>query len=155
MNAQRSRHAPSAHRFEFAATLSVIGILATLLLQYLNAAQSDIEQIIVRTELNNLRLGLAEAWVHKTVTHQQIDIEALTDSNPMLVVSARPQNYIGERFEAPSSGKEIWYFDTTRKRLIYIAHDGHQTQYRFISTAGQAHASLLAIGGMDIVKVKD
>lgn len=152
MNAQQSRHAPSAHRFDFAVTLSVIGVLATLLLHYLNEAQSEIEQVIVKTELNNLRLGLAEAWVHKNVTYQPIDIEELKDSNPMLLVTARPQNYIGEQSEAPGSGKAIWYFDTTKKRLIYIANDGHQTQYRFISTAGQANASLLAIGGMDLVK---
>lgn len=152
MNAQKSRHAPSAHRFDFAVTLSVIGILATLLLHYLNETQNDIEQVIVKTELNNLRLGLAETWVHKNVTHQPIEIKALNDSNPMLLVISRPQNYIGERSGAPSSGKEIWYFDTTKKRLIYLSNDGHQTQYRFISTVGQAKASLLTIGGMDLVK---
>lgn len=152
MNAKQSRHAPSTHRFDFAVTLSVIGIMATLLLHYLNDSQNEIEQVIVKTELNNLRIGLAETWVHKNVTHQPIDIEALKDSNPMLLVTASPQNYIGERSAAPSSVNEIWYFDTTKKRLIYVSNDGHQTQYRFISTAGQAKASLLTIGGMDLVK---
>ena len=152
MSAHLARHAPSAHRFDFAVTLIVIGILATLLLGYLNKAQQDIERIIVETELNSLRLGLAEDWVHKGVNHQSINSAALQNSNPMLLIAEKPENYIGELSEAPSNKIEIWYFDTTKKQLIYVFNDGSQARYRFIKTAEQAKASLLAVGGLDLVK---
>ena len=152
MSAQLSRHAPSTHRFDFAITVCVIGILATWLLHSLNEAQHDIEKVILETELTNVRLGMAEAWVHKNVTNQPVNMEALKDSNPMLLIMEKPANYIGELSEEPRSSKAIWYFDTQKKRLIYVFSDGHQARYRLVSTAGQASASLLAVGGLDLVK---
>jgi len=152
VGAQLPRYAPSTHRFDFAVTLTVIGILATLLLGYLNKVQHDIEKVILETELTNVRLGMVESWVHKNVTNQPVNIEALKDSNPMLLIMEKPANYIGEHPEAPRSNKAVWYFDTQKKRLIYIFSDGHQAQYRLVSTAGQAKASLLSVGGLDLVK---
>ncbi|MDI1299652.1 hypothetical protein [Methylotenera sp.] len=152
MSAHLARHAPSARRFDFAVTLIVIGILATLLLGYLNKAQQDIERLIVETELNSLRLSLAENWVDKSVSNQSIDSVALQNSNPMLLIADNPENYIGELSEAPSNKIEIWYFDTTRKQLIYVFNDGSQARYRFSKTAGQTKASLLTVGGLDLVK---
>jgi hypothetical protein len=154
VGAQLPRHAPSTHRFDFAVTLTVIGILATLLLGYLNKAQNDIEKVIVDTELNSVRLSLAEYWVDKNLKNQSIDSQALKDSNPMLLIAERPENYIGEFSEALSNKKEVWYFDTAKKQLIYVFNDGHQARYRFSSTAGQAKASLLTVGGLDLMKVE-
>jgi type II secretory pathway pseudopilin PulG len=140
------------HRFDFAVTLTIIGILATLLLGYLNKAQQDIEKLMVETELNSLRLSLAEAWVHRSINNQSIDSAALQGSNPMLLVAEKPKNYIGEFSKAPSQSKDIWYFNTTKKQLIYVFNDGSQASYRFSKTAGQARASLLTVGGLDLVK---
>ncbi len=152
MGTHLSRHAPSARRFDFAVTLTVIGILASLLLGYLNKAQHEIERLIVETELNSFRLSLAEAWVHKSVNNQPINGKVLQDSNPMLLVAEKPEHYIGELSKAPSNHKEVWYFDTTKKQLIYVFNDGHQARYRFIKTAGLAKASLLTVGGLDLVE---
>jgi len=152
VGAQLPRHAPSAHRFDFAVTLTVIGILATLLLGYLNTAQNDIQKVIVETELNSLRLGLAEHWVDKSLKNQSIDSKTLINSNPMLLIAESPENYIGELSEAPRDSKEVWYFDTTKKQLIYVFNDGKQARYRLSSTVGQSKASLLSVGGLDLVK---
>jgi hypothetical protein len=152
VGAQLPRHAPSTHRFDFAVTLTVIGILASLLLSYLNKAQNDIEKVIIDTELNSLRLSLAEYWVDKSLKYQSIDSKALKDSNPMLLIAERPENYIGEFTEVPSNKKAVWYFDTAKKQLIYIFNDGQQARYRLSSTAGQAKASLLTVGGLDLKK---
>jgi type II secretory pathway pseudopilin PulG len=153
VGAQLPRHAPSTHRFDFAVTLTVIGILATLLLNYLNKAQNDIEKVIVETQLNSLRLSLAEHWVDKSLKNQSINSETLINSNPMLLLAERPDNYIGEFYKAPSNKKAVWYFDTAKKQLIYVFNDGHQARYGLSSTAGQAKASLLSVGGLDLVKV--
>jgi type II secretory pathway pseudopilin PulG len=140
------------HRFDFAVTLTIIGILATLLLGYLNKAQQDIEKLMVETELNSLRLSLAEAWVHRSVSNQSIDSAALQGSNPMLLVAEKPKNYIGEFAKTPSQSKDIWYFNTTKKQLIYVFNDGSQARYRLSKAAGQTRASLLTVGGLDLVK---
>jgi hypothetical protein len=147
-----SRHAPSAHRFDFAVTLCVIGILATWLLHYLNQAQADVEKVILNTELKNLRLGLAETWIHKSITNQPINIEALKGSNPMQLIAERPRNYMGELAQAPRASKAIWYFDTKKKQLIYVFIDGRQAAYKLVGTAGLTRSSVLSIGGLDLVQ---
>ncbi len=152
MSFHLSKYAPNVHRFDFAVTLCVIGVLATCLLHYLNKAQGAIEKVILETELNNLRLGLAETWVHKNVTNQSIDIEALKGSNPMLLIAAKPANYVGEHAKAPSNGKAIWYFDTRTKQLIYIGKGGLEAAYILACAAGRTKASLLSMGGLDLVR---
>ncbi len=152
MDSHLSRHAPSTHRFDFAVTVTVIAILATLLLGYLNKVQQDIERLIVETELNSFRLSLAEAWVHKSIKNQSMDSAALQNSNPMLLMAEKPKNYIGELSKVPSNKKEVWYFDTTKKQLIYVFNDGSIANYSFSKTAGQAKASLLTVGGLDLVQ---
>lgn len=152
MNIQFSRLAPSAHKFDFAVTITIVAILSTLLLVYLNNTQKKIEKVNVNSELNYLRLGLAEAWVHKSINNQSIDNTAMENSNPMLLLAEKPKNYIGEHSKPPINRKEIWYFDTTEKKLIYIFNDGNHAKYRFSKTAGQAKASLLSVGGLDLVK---
>ena len=152
MGAQLPRHAPSAHRFDFAVTLTVIAILATLLLAYLNKAQNDIEKVIVETEINSLRLSLAEHWVDKNLKNQSINSESLINCNPMLLTAEKPKNYVGEFSKAPSNRKEVWYFDTKKKQLMYVFSDGQQAGYRLSSVVGQTKVSLLSMGGLDLVK---
>jgi hypothetical protein len=147
-----SKYAPNVRRFDFAITLWVIGALATCLLHYLNTAQSEIEKVILETELNNLRLGLAETWVHKSIANESINIEALKGSNPMLLIAAKPANYVGEHTQAPSNSKAIWYFDTQKRQLIYINKDSLEAAYILVCTAGQTSASLVSIGGLDLVR---
>ena len=73
----------------------------------------------------------------------------------MLLIMEKPENYIGERSQAPKSDKEIWYFDTEKKQLIYIFNNGQQAAYKLAGTAGQASAFLVSagvsIGGLDLV----
>jgi hypothetical protein len=147
-----SRHAPSAHRFDFAVTLCIIGILATWLLHYLNQAQAEVEKVILNTELNNLRLGMAETWIHKSVTNQPVNIEAFKGSNPMRLIAEWPSNYMGEFAQAPKASKAIWYFDTQKKQLIYVFNDGRQAAYKLVGTVGLTRPSALSIGGLDLVQ---
>ena len=130
----------------------VIVILTTLLLGYLNKAQHNIEKLVVETELNSFRLSLAEAWVHSSINYQPINSAVLQNSNPMLLVAEKPKNYQGELATAPSNSKAIWYFDTTKKQLIYLFNDGSQVRYTLSNTTGKAKAALLTVGGLDLVQ---
>lgn len=131
-----SRYAPNAHRFDFMVTLSVIGILATLLLHSLNDAQADIEKLILETELSNLRLSINEVWVQKSIENKSLNLAAFSDSNPMLLIAEKPKNYIGESATTPKSNGAIWYFDTQKKCLIYVFKDGRQSAYKLAGLAG-------------------
>jgi len=150
---QLTRHAPTARRFDFAVTLCVIGILATWLLHYLNAAQAEVEKVILNSELNSLRLGLAETWVHKSVSNEANNFEALKGSNPMRLIAERPSNYLGEFAQAPKASTAIWYFDTQKQQLIYVFNDGLEASYILADRAGKNSASLVSVGGLDLVPV--
>ncbi len=131
-----SRYAPSAHRFDFLVTLSVIGLLATWLLHSLNDAQTDIEKVILEAELSNLRLSITEVWVQKSIENKSLNLAALTNSNPMLLIAEKPKNYIGESAQTPKSDEAIWYFDTQKKCLVYVFKDGRQAAYKLAGLTG-------------------
>jgi hypothetical protein len=133
-------------------TVCIIGILATWLLHYLDEKKVEIEKIVLKTELNYLRLGLAETWVHKNVMNESINIDALKGSNPMQLIADKPANYVGEHAQAPSNGKAIWYFDTRKKQLIYINRDGLEAAYILACRAGKTGTSLVGIGDLDLVR---
>lgn len=145
--------APNMRHFNFIITLSIIGALSIVLMTGLNSIQRDIEDAAVEADITNLRIGLMSAWTHHTVTFQQMNIESLRNSNPMLLMQDIPVNYIGELDESPINQRSIWYFDTHNKQLIYVFNDGHQVKYTLSSTAGLAKVSLLSVGGIDLVRI--
>ena len=122
--------------------LSVIAILATWFLQRINDVQADIEKVILETELSNLRLGITEVLVKKSIANQSFDLTGLTDSNPMLLIAEKPNNYIGERAQSPKSEHAAWYFDTQKKCLIYVFKDGRQAAYKLAGMAGLTLVSM-------------
>jgi hypothetical protein len=117
-------------------TLSVIGILATWLLHSLNDAQTDIEKVMLETELSNLRLSITEVWVQKSIENKSLNLAAFKDSNPMLLIAEKPKNYIGEHAQTPKSDQAIWYFDTQKKCLVYVFKDGRQAAYKLAGLTG-------------------
>jgi hypothetical protein len=154
MDAPLLRHAFGAHRLyprlDFVVAVCAIGVFATWLLHSLNDAQAEIEKVILDTELNNLRLGISEALVHKSVANIPLNTNALIDSNPMLLIAEKPNNYIGERNQAPQDSRAVWYFDTHKKRLIYVFKDGRQAPYKLTGTAGLANSPRLNMGSLGL-----
>ena len=143
--------AAGAGRFDFAVSLCVIMILASVLLHKLNQVQSEIEAVMLDTEVTNLRWGLREAWAHHNVIGQPFSIDQIENTNPMLLLLERPPTYIGEYAKAPRNAKSVWYFDTNKKRLVYLFKDGGRASYRLASTASLGRAPIGSIGGMDLV----
>lgn len=152
-SAPLGRHAPSARRFDFAVTVCVIGLLATWLLHSLNAAQHEIEKVTHQTALNNMRLGMAEAWIHHNVANTAFNVYSLVGTNPMQFIAEKPSNYVGEYQAAPSTNQAIWYFNTQTKQLIYVYSDGEQITYRLVLATGQANTTLNSISGLSLVPV--
>ncbi len=141
------------HRFDFAITVIVISIMATLMLNSLEKLEKSAEKVTHDSELNNLRLGLAENWVHMSVSHQTLDVNSIISQNPMLFIKEVPNNYIGELSTAPVDQSRIWYFDTHSKQLVYMYNDGTTIGYRLVSTLNRDRASLLSMNNLDLVAV--
>lgn len=139
-----------ASRFDFAISISIIAILASVLLFSLNRAQNQVEGVIMETDLSNMRWGLRELWAHRNAIGQSLTGSEVNNANPLRLLSDQPSNYKGEYAQAPLA-RSIWYFDTKAKRLVYIFSDGHQVRYRLTSIAKLNRASLGAIGGIDLV----
>ncbi|PKO45107.1 MAG: hypothetical protein CVU29_09215 [Betaproteobacteria bacterium HGW-Betaproteobacteria-22] len=139
--------------FNFAVTVSIICILATLLLHSLVQMQSGVDKIIHDTELNNLRLSLAESWVHRQASFQTVDSKALANTNPMRLISEPPNNYIGEKTTPPANQDKIWYFDIIKKELVYVYSGGKEARYVLVSTIQNAEVSYLSMGGLDLIPV--
>ncbi len=137
--------------FDFAVSISIIAILATILLFSVNRAQSQAEAVAMETDLTHMRWGLRELWTHRNAIGQSITGSEIENTNPLRLLNERPKNYSGEFAETPPDAQAAWYFDTKTKRLVYVFSDGQQVRYRLASTAGLNRASLGAIGGMDLV----
>lgn len=148
------KSAQGLYQFDFAVTVIIISILAVMVLKSLDKLEHHIEEVIQETVLNHIRLGLTEYWLHQNVTHQTIDMKTLLNSNPMHYVAEKPENYVGEMPSRPGNSKEIWYFDTGKKELIYVYNDGRQAHYRLESLQAGGTSALLSAGSLAIVAVK-
>ena len=142
---------PDANRFNFAISIAVIAILASILLFSLNRAQSQVEVVMMEADLSNMRWGLRELWAHRNAIGQALADSEIDNANPLRLLGDHPNNYSGEYAETPSDAQSIWYFDTKAQRLVYVFSDGRQLRYRLTHTTKLNRASLGAVGGIDLV----
>jgi len=147
------KHSAGAHRFDFVVTLVIISVLTTLLLYSLNRAQVSIGKVTRDAELNNIRLAIAESWVHKQARHESIDVKTLVKTNPMRFINEIPINYIGEMSAKPAGLHTVWYFDINRKQLVYVHSDDTEARYELINTSTSQSSSKLSAGGLDLALV--
>lgn len=147
------RQAKGIHRFDFAVTLVIISILATLMLYSLNRVQLGIEKMTRDAELNNIRLAIAESWVHKQTMNESVNVKKLANTNPMRFINEVPKNYIGEISVKPYKMHAVWYFDVGKKQLVYVHSDNTEARYLLIDTTAMGSSSKLSAGGLDLAQV--
>jgi hypothetical protein len=140
-----------ASLFVFVIYICIVSILMSVLLSTLNRVQSQAESVAMEADLSNMRWELRELWAHRNATGQSFAASEIENTNPLRLLSGRPNNYSGESPETPPGAQSIWYFDTKAKRLVYVFSDGRQARYRLTSTAKLNRASLGAMGGIDLV----
>jgi type II secretory pathway pseudopilin PulG len=140
-----------ASRFDFAISISIIAILASVLLFSLSRAQNQAEAVAMETDLTNMRWGLRELWAHRNATGQSLAGSEIDNANPLRLLGDQPKNYSGEYDRTPQDVQSAWYFDTKAKRLVYVFSDGQQVRFRLTSTAPLNQASRGMMGGIDLV----
>ena len=137
--------------FNFALTVSLIGILISTALFYLNRTQNQVETTMMETDLANIRWELRELWAHRNAKGQSLASEEIDNANPFQLINEPLKNYSGEHPETPPAAQTTWYFNTQSKRLVYVFRDGRQVRYRLTNTAKLNRASIGTLGGIDLV----
>lgn len=111
--------------FEFFIAAGVISLIAVLLLDRLLTYQEYAERAAMELTVVNMRSGL-RLHVAELMTQGRLhEVGKLINENPVRWLEAPPPNYLGELSQpAPKTlTHEIWYFDTTRRELVYLPHD--------------------------------
>jgi hypothetical protein len=128
--AVRSRYAQAggSKLFEFVFVVLLVGILSMVvldyMLHYIEVAEKSAMDNTVMNLRSALRLRLAEVLVHDNVTEGI----RLARDNPMNWLQEMPPNYAGE-FNDPEPGSIAqgkWYFDTSRRELVYLVDMGRE-----------------------------
>ena len=111
---------------ELAVVVSVVGILAGILLTNVLSYRDEAELAAVGQVTGALRSALHLKTAQLFVRHQEDQMAALAEQNPMDWLAERPRNYLGE-FYAPI-GQDLtpgnWYFDRKDKLIVYLLNYG-------------------------------
>lgn len=108
-------------RMEFAISVAVICIAATVLLGSALYYEELAEKTEVELTMRNIRAGLRYQVADRMILGRMGELAALDGSNPVRWLEHPPRNYVGERraanLEGPDKGE--WCFDPDRKELRY------------------------------------
>ena len=128
-----SRHAQGVKRFNYLITLSIALIFIFTLIISLGGIQSQIEEVKFKSELMNIRLQLRDAWGHRSALEQTRFSTTKEVNNPFRLLKPY-SNYIGEYLVPPRDAKSAWYFDTSKKQLVYIFKNGNEQRYKLVNS---------------------
>lgn len=109
--------------FELAVATIIVAVLTSLLLVRLYSYQRDARHAAVQRLLGTLHTALSVKSAHLSVAKKEHELLAIIDENPMSWLVEVPSNYLGEYYspEVNSLLSDSWYFDRSRKELVYIA----------------------------------
>lgn len=106
---------------EFAVSVAVIGVAATVLLGSALYYEELGEKAEVDLTIRNIRAGLRYQVADRMIQGRMNELAASDGSNPVRWLENSPRNYVGERraanLEGPDKGE--WCFDPDLKELRY------------------------------------
>jgi len=134
-------------KYELPLLVAIIGVLALLLLNALEAMRVEIEEAAVQSEVAALRVELLDRLAHR----QRVGGPLPASPNPLRWVERMPQNYVGERDSAPEE-KGVWYFDARRETLVYRYRGGNEAAFRLVR-GREASGVAGSLGGIGLQRV--
>lgn len=120
--------AQGATFFEFALLVSLILVFVSLTVSRILPLQADAERVAMERNLGALRAAVGNEVARRTVRQGFAAVADLAGTNPMALLEEPPENYLGE-LDGPDPaavGGYQWYFDRTRKTLVYRVHNGER-----------------------------
>ena len=107
--------------FELVAVIVIVSLVGAVFLNRLRFYQAMAERASLDYTLSVLKAGLQIKLAELIVTNRQADAVKLERVDPMLWLSEKPANYLGEYHESPARGN--WYFDTRQRQLVYVVNN--------------------------------
>lgn len=108
---------------EFAVSATVLGVVAVIFLGRLLTAEEHAEKSAMELSISHMRAGLRAQVGALLIADRASEIAALAGGDPTDWLEFPPENYLGEFGDQPPydvAGN--WYFDTTRRELVYTAN---------------------------------
>ena len=105
---------------ELVIVIIIISILGIFAIERMLAIRAAAEQAAVKQLVGTIKSALGLKVAELVLDGKMLDVSKLNNSNPLLLLSQKPANYIGEK----NSGAEIadpgvWYFNKKLNALIY------------------------------------
>lgn len=121
-NRGKGRRARGFSRFEFLASVVLIGVLATVLLEYSLRYQEMTEKAVMEATVANLRSGLRLRIAELMMQDRLSEVGNLLTENPIAWLEAPPPNYIGKIDPITQKGiaEDGWYFNPLKRELVYV-----------------------------------
>lgn len=106
---------------ELIVIVCVIGVLAAVLLERVLLYQEIAEKTGMERTVAVMRSAMALKAGGMMLSGRFQEIAQLRDANPMLWLSDRPFNYVGELFDPPPGDVPpgSWYYDRSTRELAY------------------------------------
>lgn len=109
--------------FELAIVLTIIGALATVLLNRLAYLQEMAEKAAMESALSGMKTGLQIRLAEMIIANRESEAATLELQDPsQWLAEARPPNYAGAY--GPGRQRGAWYFDAPRRELVYVVNSG-------------------------------
>jgi type II secretory pathway pseudopilin PulG len=106
---------------ELVIVVCIIGLLAALMLDRLRFYQEAAEKASMEYNVGVMKSALQLRVAALLVRGEERNIESLAAANPIGWLTEPPRGYRGEfRAEQPVVPPGSWYFDATRKELVYV-----------------------------------
>lgn len=127
---------PGASKFEFAVTVVIFGVLATLLLARLNLIQEETERTEVALTIRNIRVGIQLAIGERIMRGEEARLSEVAETSPVDLLGHRPRGFT-DQAAAQSSGQ--WAYDPVRRELSYMPRlpvafaDVRELRWRYVA----------------------
>lgn len=131
-------------------------VLGSIVLVYEFASlRKEIRYAVHATKVDEMRAALIEIWVANQLYHSPNAMQKLIGSNPVRLLKAPIEDYLGEFKNAPSNIENAWFFNLNTQCLVYVFKREEQVAYRLAHTNGMHVGARGMIGGLDLVKDSD
>jgi general secretion pathway protein G len=124
---ERRRSSPGFTLIELIIVVCIVALCALLLLERLRFYQEAAEKAVMEYNVGAVKSALQLRVAALLVRGEERKIESLAGVNPMDWLAEPPPGYRGEfRAPQPAVPRGSWYFDATRKELVYVPNlDAH------------------------------
>lgn len=125
-----------ANKFEFAVTVAIFGVLASVLLARLNAIQAEAERTEVDLTVRNIRVGIQLAIGERIMRGEEERIAEVAQASPVDFLGHRPRGFTDRR-TAEAAGQ--WAYDPVRRELSYVPRlpqafaDARELRWRYVA----------------------